>query len=92
VVPVYFIGLGCLYILVACWESYRLTGHIAPAFDWSLTVPSSHTDVVTRRLSEIHGPLTLQDYRALQRDLVVDALLENLAISPIGDLWVSPWL
>jgi hypothetical protein len=53
-------------------------------------VSSSHTDVLTRRLSEIHGPLSLQDYRALQRDLVVDALLENLAISPIGDLWVTP--
>jgi hypothetical protein len=26
VIPAYFITLGCLYIIVACWNSYQVTG------------------------------------------------------------------
>jgi hypothetical protein len=92
IIPAYFITMGCLYIIVACWNSYQVTGEFLHIPDWVWGASSSHTDVVTRRLSEIHGPLSLQDYRSLQQDLVVDALLENLAISPIGDLWINPWL
>ena len=39
----------------------------------------------------VQGPMTLAEYDALQRALENQALLDNLAISPIGDLWISPW-
>jgi hypothetical protein len=42
--------------------------------------------VVTESNLGIQGPMTLDEYTALQRAMENQALLDNLAISPIGDL------
>jgi len=38
----------------------------------------------------IQGPITIEEIEKLHRELSYQAWLDNLAISPIGDLWVSP--
>jgi preprotein translocase subunit SecY len=44
------------------------------------------------RLSQGYsGPLTSVEMVELKSKLAVQALADNLAISPIGDLWQSPW-
>jgi len=44
------------------------------------------------RLSQGYsGPLTSEEMLDLKAKLSVQALADNLAISPIGDLWQSPW-
>jgi hypothetical protein len=85
----WLMGLGSALILASGLVTWIMTGSILPAW-WPPDI-APHTDVLVRRLSEVQGPLTLQEYRALQSDMVTDALLENLAISPIGELWRSPW-
>lgn len=42
-------------------------------------------------IDKIEGPMTLEDYYKTKDLLAVQALEENLMISPIGDLWVSPF-
>lgn len=42
-------------------------------------------------IDKIEGPMTLEDYYRAKDLLAVQALEENLMISPIGDLWVSPF-
>lgn len=39
----------------------------------------------------VEGPLTLQEWQNLQDSLAYEAWMANLAISPIGDLWVHPF-
>jgi hypothetical protein len=42
-------------------------------------------------LINITGPLTQDQYESLQETLTNQALIDNLAISPIGDLWILPF-
>jgi hypothetical protein len=39
----------------------------------------------------VSGPLSASSLSLVQIRLENQALLDNLAISPIGDLWISPW-
>lgn len=39
----------------------------------------------------LNGPLSIEQLGLLQVELENRALLDNLAISPIGDLWIDPW-
>jgi hypothetical protein len=39
----------------------------------------------------ISGPLSASAMSIVQIRLENQALLDNLAISPIGDLWINPW-
>jgi hypothetical protein len=39
----------------------------------------------------LQGPLSIDELSLLQVSLENRALLDNLAISPIGDLWKDPW-
>ena len=42
-------------------------------------------------LISVTGPLTQRQYEVLQETLANQALIDNLAISPIGDLWILPF-
>ena len=42
-------------------------------------------------LDSINGPLTQLQYENIQQELANQALIDNLAISPIGDLWIMPF-
>jgi hypothetical protein len=76
-------GLGIL-IAVGIYSLYNY-GSLWPMIEG---VPEI---IVTESNLGIQGPMTLDEYTALQRAMENQALLDNLAISPIGDLWVSPW-
>jgi hypothetical protein len=70
---------GVAILLTSIGISYLAFGQIWPAFGYPIP-----TIIV-------EGPLSLDEYEVLQRHLENQALLDNLSISPIGDLWVSPW-
>lgn len=50
------------------------------------------TDPILMYKLGIQGPMTEHQLSEVNLYLANQALLENLMISPIGDLWVDPWL
>jgi len=86
--------LGGAILLTSMALSIYYTGDISSAFYNSgvpeIVISSDSLNIQTSSLG-ISGPLTLSEYEVLQRTLENKALLDNLSISPIGDLWVSPW-
>jgi hypothetical protein len=52
---------------------------------------STETPIGNLSIEKIEGPMTLEEYYRAKDLLAVQALEENLMISPIGDLWVSPF-
>jgi len=51
----------------------------------------SPTPIKNLTIERIEGPMTLEEYYRTKDLLAVQALEENLMISPIGDLWISPF-
>lgn len=86
--------LGGAILLTSMALSIYYTGDISSAFYNSgvpeIVISSDSLNIQTSSLG-VSGPLTLSEYEVLQRTLENKALLDNLSISPIGDLWVSPW-
>jgi hypothetical protein len=85
--------LGGAILLTSMALSIYYTGDISSAFYNSgvpeIVISSDSLNIQTSSLG-VSGPLTLSEYEVLQRTLENKALLDNLSISPIGDLWVSP--
>jgi len=64
-----------------------LTGYlfVYPLINYAFSVPDTNTPSLI-----ITGPMSIHEIESIQRTLEDQALLDNLAISPIGDLWISP--
>jgi hypothetical protein len=58
---------------------------IPPCFE------TNNLNAATRVSLNIQGPISELELVQVERFLYNQALIENLSISPIGDLWVDPW-
>jgi hypothetical protein len=76
-------GLGVSILLIQVFVVWYLDAPWAAILPWTpwMEVPTT----------EIVGPLSIDQLGFLQVQLENRALLDNLAISPIGDLWIDPW-
>lgn len=62
---------------------------------WSQVEIVNHTiipnDAISRVTLNIPGPLTELELNQVDSYLSAQAWIDNLLISPIGDLWIDPW-
>jgi len=83
-------GLGMFLFLCTIGLNYFLTGFYIPTGS-SQPLGNSSPAITYESMIQGHhlgvqGPLTLEEYGVLTRTLETQALIDNLAISPIGDL------
>lgn len=86
------IGSGIILLLCLLFDLYM--GNFSFIFQNIVDngVPIITEDPILRYELGLPGPLSLPQLEALQNHLEVRAWEANLALSPIGDLWISPWL
>lgn len=91
----WLMGLGILMFLCTIGLNYYLTGFYIPSGSsqplGSSSPVISYESMIQGHHLGVQGPLTLEEYGVLTRTLETQALIDNLAISPIGDLWSSSW-
>jgi hypothetical protein len=88
------VGLAIILgsISLSLWMTGSIWPAIIPGYELETILPIINVpDMIQGHSLGISGPLTLDEYQVLQRALETQALLDNLSISPIGDLWISPW-
>jgi len=88
------VGLAIILgsISISLWMTGSIWPAIIPGYEWETILPIINvSDMIQGHNLGISGPLTLEEYQVLQRALETQALLDNLSVSPIGDLWISPW-
>lgn len=86
--------LGLVIVLVSLalmlyWDRFTLSQVAAGLGDGDSQLIVE--DPILRYQLGIQGPLMPADLQRVQVYLDSQALLDNLALSPIGDLWVDPW-
>lgn len=91
----YVMGVSVFILMCTFGISYYYTGSyesaIIPGYSLDIVSPNELvTDMIRGHSLGVQGPMTLSEYNIVQTMLESQALLDNLAISPIGDLWITP--
>jgi len=70
---------------------WYMAGIIVVGIVLSVCIGKKYYSIEETPLISVTGPFTQQQYESLQETLANQALIDNLAISPIGDLWILPF-
>jgi hypothetical protein len=58
---------------------------------WGYGVEINKSRFAPDIVEPVYGPMTQQQMDIVKWEMSNQALLDNLTISPIGDLWIFPW-